>query len=222
MEYTVLLLLFWGVLAMIKRGDLSGYSIRELTKRYPKDKENDVALALLDRYQKASRQEQGDILWSLLSPHKTDLSRIIASMREEPDEELQKLFIKLHQLFLRGKFPEKNWKYWLARILRNDLINKKKQKNPIVSIPIEILPEAEAPEDYDENESNTKRLHQAISVLADRQKQAVELRYLQKQGKLMTYKEIAGIMDCSVGQVHGYLDRAKENLRNQLNELIEP
>ncbi|RMG21972.1 MAG: hypothetical protein D6730_17335, partial [Bacteroidetes bacterium] len=44
----------------------------------------------------------------------------------------------------------------------------------------------------------------------------VELRYLRRKEKLMTYKEIAQIMNCSVGQVHGYLDRAKENLRTLL------
>lgn len=102
--------------------------------------------------------------------------------------------------------------------MRNDMLNKKTRKKPVVSLPMERLPELEAEEP--KAELPPERLQQAISQLCDSQRQVVELRYLKKEGKLMTYKEIAEVMKCTVGQVHGYLDRAKENLRNSLHGSI--
>jgi RNA polymerase sigma factor (sigma-70 family) len=197
--------------------DLAGYSVNQLIRRYQKDTENDVAFALLSRYKGSEATLQGEILWGLLAPHQRDLARIVAGMKEDPQEELQKLFVKLHQLFLREKFPHSTWKFWLTRIVKNDLLNQKKRKNPLVAIPLEALPE---PEEESQPEAfNTDHLQDAIARLTDTQRQVVELRYGRPEGKLMTYKEIAALMNCSVGQVHGYLDRAKENLRNHLNEL---
>ena len=219
MEYLVFFLLL-GSLTIIAGEKLAGYSLQQLLARYQKQKENPVAFELIERYRTSDTHNQGNIIWTLLAAHQDDLSKIVASMNEDPQEELQKLFLKLHQLFLKGKFPATNWKYWLARILKNDLINKKKKKNPIVSLPLEYLPEME--EDTDGTRTNTQRLYQAIDQLTETQKQVIQLRYLKREDKLMTYKEIARIMNCSVGQVHGYLDRAKENLRNQMvpDELI--
>ena len=135
-------------------------------------------------------------------------------MNEDPDEELQKLYIKLHELFMNGKFPYKNWKYWLARILKNDLLNIKKRNNPFIPLPIERLPEVE--EEEKEETLSVNSVEEAIRDLSETQRMAVELRYLTRGEKLMSYKEIAAAMNCSVGQVHGYLDRAKENLRNKM------
>ena len=140
-------------------------------------------------------------------------------MREDPAEELQKLFIKLHQLFNKGKFPHSNWKYWLARILKNDLINQKKQKKPLITLSLDAVLEQEQSEN--ETEPDMDLLFDAIDQLSENQKRVIELRYGRKEGKLMSYKEIASMMNCSTGQVHGYLDRAKENLRNRFNELVE-
>ncbi|MEM7658063.1 MAG: sigma-70 family RNA polymerase sigma factor [Bacteroidota bacterium] len=207
-----------AVFLMFKVKDLAAHSIRELMNRYRKEQDNPIAMELLGRYQAASQAEQGEIIWSLLKAHERDLSRIVARMGEDPEEELQNLYLKLHQLFMRGKFPESNWKYWLARIMRNDMLNKKTRKKPLVSLPMERLPEQEVEEP--KAELPPERLQQAISQLCDSQRQVVELRYLKKEGKLMTYKEIAQAMNCTVGQVHGYLDRAKENLRHSLNGSI--
>ncbi|MEM7374511.1 MAG: sigma-70 family RNA polymerase sigma factor [Bacteroidota bacterium] len=193
--------------------------MRELIRSYQREKENPVALELLNRYRTSSNQERGEIIWGLLAPHRTDLSRIVASLNENPEDELQNLYIKLHGLFLRGKFPEKNWKHWLARILKNDMLNKKTKKNPIVSVPVERLPEAEAAPT--EAPLNMNLLQKAVDKLPANQKRVVELRYLKRSEKLMTYKEIAATMQVSVGQVHGYLDRAKENLRIHLHGIKE-
>ncbi|MEL6252485.1 MAG: sigma-70 family RNA polymerase sigma factor [Bacteroidota bacterium] len=213
--------LFIGVILGFIDERLNGYSIAQLIKRYKQKKENEVAMELLGRYNQQDEQTQGEIISSLLIPHWQDLSRIIASMKEEPQEELQKLFLKLHKLFKQDKFPKSNWKYWLARIVKNDLINKKKRKNPFIPLPVEELTIA-APETNEADRINPNKLKEAISKLAAKQKQVVELRYLRSEGKLMTYKEIADHMNCSVGQVHGYLDRAKENLRTHLNGPFQP
>lgn len=199
--------------------ELADLSVRELLRSYQREKENPVALELLSRYRASSHQEKGEIIWGLLAPHRSDLSRIVASLNENPEDELQNLYIKLHGLFMRGKFPEKNWKFWLARILKNDMLNKKTKKNPIVSVPIERLPETEAaPTDM---QLNPNLLQSAVDKLPPKQKRAVELRYLKRSDKLMTYKEIAATMQVSTGQVHGYLDRAKENLRIHLHGIKE-
>lgn len=217
----LIITLFIGVILGIIDERLNGYSISQLIKRYQQKKENDIAMELLSRYKASDGRTQGEILSSLLLPHKEDLSKIVAGMREDPQEELQKLFLKLHHLFKQDKFPRSNWKYWLARIIKNDLLNKKKRKNPLIPLPVEELSIA-APEANEPDRINPNKLQDAISKLAVKQKQVVELRYLRSEGKLMTYKEIATQMNCSVGQVHGYLDRAKENLRTHLNGPFQP
>ena len=128
MEDLVVLLLF-AILAVLDNQNLAGYSINQLIQRYQKDTENDVAFALLNRYKSSDSNRQGEILWALLAPHRKDLARIVVGMKEDPEEELQKLFLKLHQLFQREKFPHSTWKFWLARIVKNDLLNQKKRKN---------------------------------------------------------------------------------------------
>lgn len=216
MEEFIVCLLF-GILTVLDNQDLTGYSINQLIKRYQRDTENEVAFALLGKYKASSETQQGEIIWALLAPHQRDLARIVVGMKEDPQEELQKLFLKLHQLFRKDKFPHSTWKYWLARIVKNDLLNQKKRKNPFVAIPLEAIPEQE--EDTEQEGLNTEHLQGVIGKLTVTQKQVIELRYGRPEGKLMTYKEIATVMNCSVGQVHGYLDRAKENLRKHLNEL---
>ena len=213
MVYIILCLLL-GTLMIVGSEALSKYSIAHLIQRYREKKENEVVFELLGRYQNASNKEKGDMIFGLLEPHKKDLARIIISMNEDPDEELQKLYIKLHELFMNGKFPYKNWKYWLARILKNDLLNIKKRNNPFIPLPIERLPEVE--EEEKEETLSVNSVEEAIRDLSETQRMAVELRYLTRGEKLMSYKEIAAAMNCSVGQVHGYLDRAKENLRNKM------
>lgn len=208
------LLMFLGILILLKGKELTDYSVRQLIQLYQEHKENQLAFTLIEKYKESSNREKGEIIWGLLAPHTNDLSKIVMMMKEDPDEELQKLYLKLHQLFIQEKFPHSNWKSWLARILKNGLINQKKKKNPIVAVPLERLPEVEVEED---NETiNERMMYEALKDLPETQRKVIELRYMRKEGKLMTYKEIAGIMNCSVGQVHGYLDRAKENLRNRM------
>ena len=213
--------LFIGVILGFIDERLNGYSIAQLIKRYKQKKENEVAMELLGRYKASDGHTQGEIISSLLLPHKEDLSKIVAGMKEDPQEEIQKLFLKLHHLFSQDKFPRSNWKYWLARIIKNDIINKKKRKNPFIPLPVEELSIA-VPETNEPDRINPNKLKEAIDKLALKQKQVVQLRYLKSEGKLMTYKEIADYMNCSVGQVHGYLDRAKENLRTHLNGPFQP
>lgn len=212
------LIIIFGAILLFAGEDLLRYSIAQLIRRYQEKQENEVAFALLNKYSNAAANEQGEIIWGLVAPHQQDLSRIIGSMREDPAEELQKLFVRLHTLFLKEKFPHSNWKYWLARIVKNDLLNMKKKKNPFVSLPVEELPPQIEEEEGDE--INFRQLQDAVSKLPEKQQKVIELRYLKRQEKLMTYKEIAELMECSTGQVHGYLDRAKENLRSHLGELM--
>ena len=216
-DYLFLLLLI-GIFMMLAGENLAAFPLNQLIQRYQKQKENPVAFELLERYKQCSHQQKGEIIWSLLAPHQSDLSKIVASMNEDPQEELQRLFLKLHTLFMKGKFPHSNWKYWLARILKNDLLNKKTRKGPVVSLPVEHLPEVETDEPYQEYDIG--KLTSAIHQLNDTQRKVIELRYLKRREKLMTYKEIAEEMNCTVGQVHGYIDRAKLSLRKQLQKDI--
>ena len=211
--------IFLGVLMIVRAGPAAGSTLTELIRKYQRKTENDLAFELIDRYKNANRQEQGEIIWGLLAPHQQDLSRIVASLNEDPQEEMQKLFLKIHELFVREKYPHSNWKYWLARILKNEIINQKKQQKTFSGLPTDIM---EAVDNTEEREQKLTQLKQAIERLSENQKKAIQLRYgSTKEGKLITYKEMASVMQCSPGQVHGYLDRAKENLRNYLNELVE-
>lgn len=210
--------IFVGFWIIVQASELAGQTIRQLIQRYQSQTENEVAFELIQRYSQSSGAEQGEIIWGLLAPHQQMLSRIVASMNEDPQDELQNLFLKVHGLFVRGKFPHSNWKYWLSRIVKNEMINHKKQQRNFVGLPLELLAETENPDDQ---EQLFGLLNKGLERLNVNQRKAIELRYGNPTGKLMTYKDMAARMNCSTGQVHGYLDRAKEKLRNHLNDLVE-
>lgn len=102
------------------------------------------------------------------------------------------------------------FKTWITRILINSIyLAQKKRKN---NSPFEEYSEA-APEPSVSIEEKTD-LYDAIDLLPPTYKTVVILQYFQG----MKINEIAQVMSIPVGSVKAYLFRAKESLRNQLED----
>ena len=104
------------------------------------------------------------------------------------------------------------FKTWITRILINCIYQEKKKTDR--NSPFEKYHEA-APEQPLSIEEKTD-LYDAIDLLPPAYKTIVILKYFQG----MKIKDIAQVMNIPVGSVKGYLFRAKEVLKNQLQGQI--
>ncbi len=136
------------------------------------------------------------------------------------DEELvkdciQELFIKLHKT--RENLPElKSPLFYLFRALRNLLIDAIQQKEKIVYFSPQKLPFNVKfvfdPNSDDINEEIKEKFEKVISLLSNRQKEAIYLRYQAE----MSYEEISNLMGINYQSVRNLIHRSLEKIRSEM------
>ncbi len=141
--------------------------------------------------------------------------------REQSKDVTMVIFSKVHQ-FLQRETPE-FFNTWLFSVIRNESISylrkdqrlqqkqldwQKNQKNEPLFMENEGFERL-----IDKGTSEEERaLMAAMRKLEGNQQKCLELFYFEK----MSYKEIAGHIQCSVKQVKSYLQNGKRQLRRQL------
>ncbi|GHT27911.1 DNA-directed RNA polymerase sigma-70 factor [Bacteroidia bacterium] len=142
-------------------------------------------------------------------------------MKFTPDQELvkdaiQDVFIKLHQN--RTELPENsNPVFYLFRIMKNTLIDALRHKDKILFVSPQELPFYV--EFVFENEENTndddmkERFEKVMSLLSDRQKEAIYLRYQAE----MTYEEISQLLGVNYQSARNLIHRAIEKIRLEMD-----
>lgn len=134
----------------------------------------------------------------------------------EADDLTQETFIRAFN-HLKSFRKESSFKTWLSRIVTNLSINVKKSnrisKDSGLS-PEDLNPSVNA-ESLDQilKEEQNNKLRIAISNLAPKQKETLLLRTYRD----MSCKEVAHIMQCSVGTVKANLFNAIKNLKTMMN-----
>lgn len=108
---------------------------------------------------------------------------------------------------------------WLYRIVVNQCLQfrRRRQRRP-AAVSIDALdadnpPDALQVGDGREQAERTAAVRQALAELPDRQRIALILSHYEER----TYREIADIMETSVGSVESLIFRAKEGLRVELS-----
>jgi len=130
----------------------------------------------------------------------------------------EKLFTDLH------KHEISNFKSWLHTVCRNHCLMQLRKNTPLIRINDSKEESSESfmnlerfmHQEINENEKEEKlmALEQAIEQLKDKQKQCIELFYLQQK----SYEEIATLTGYSPNEVKSYIQNGKRNLKITLGE----
>ena len=129
---------------------------------------------------------------------------------------IQELFIKLHTN--HANLPAvNNPLFYLFRSLKNKLIDMLQQKEKLVFFPTHELPfllklTYDNPEE-EKDEDIKEKFEKAISLLSDRQKEAVYLRFQAE----MSYDEISVILNINYQSARNLIHRAIEKIRTEIN-----
>lgn len=129
----------------------------------------------------------------------------------------QDVFLKAYEVL--GSFRKKSsFHTWLYRITVNFCINHLRRDKAQYHVELEnyhAVESAEAFENMDDTEVQDE-LHEAIRRLPEKQQTTVMLR----AGEGLPYKEIAKILDCSVGTVKANYFHAVKNLKRYMKSTI--
>ncbi len=169
---------------------------------------NKVGLKLVEKAAKGNREAFGE----LIIMHQEYLYRLAYMYTKNEQDALDAVQeCAMRAMISMDKLREPEYfKTWITRILINSIyLAQKKRKN---NSPFEEYSEA-APEPSVSIEEKTD-LYDAIDLLPPTYKTVVILQYFQG----MKINEIAQVMSIPVGSVKAYLFRAKESLRNQLED----
>lgn len=169
---------------------------------------NKVGLKLVEKAAKGNREAFGE----LIIMHQEYLYRLAYMYTKNEQDALDAVQeCAMRAMISMDKLREPEYfKTWITRILINSIyLAQKKRKN---NSPFEEYSEA-APEPSVSIEEKAD-LYDAIDLLPPTYKTVVILQYFQG----MKINEIAQVMSIPVGSVKAYLFRAKESLRNQLED----
>lgn len=150
----------------------------------------------------------------------------IVQNHEDAEEIAQDVFIEVYQQYKNFK-GDSSVSTWLYRITTNkciDLLRKKKSKKRYAFITSLFTPESNEPITdaahfvhpgvQAENKEKAAYLFKAIEQLPENQKTA----YVLCEMEMLSYKEIADVMQVSVSSVEALMFRARQNLRKILEK----
>jgi len=133
----------------------------------------------------------------------------------DAEDIVQEAFLRLWKIAPEWKQDQAQVSTWLYRVIDNLCIDRLRARRPSSSLddlmtdPVDPSPTADQ---SILDQSRARALHNALSVLPQRQAQAVRLRHLDN----LTNPEIAEIMGLSVEAVESLIARGKRALQAQL------
>lgn len=139
----------------------------------------------------------------------------------------QEVFIQAYK-YLNTFRREADFGTWLHKIALNQWLNKQRQKK-VVAISIdetfntwdgeitrELAASAESPQEKVEREEYSTLVRNALMRLSAEYRTVLVLRDIEGY----SYEEIAGLLECSLGTVKSRLNRARRNMRNEMEAMI--
>lgn len=134
----------------------------------------------------------------------------------DADDLTQEIFLRVYRHL--GKFRgEASFRTWLYRVARSRIANFRRRAvldRLLLNKPEVRGPEAVPAEDPLVRKEETARLREMIASLPDRQRLTLILRFFQG----LKYREIAEVLECSVGTAKANLFHAVRALRARLQE----
>ncbi len=133
------------------------------------------------------------------------------SSREDSEDITEDIFIKVY--FKIDKFDKNkgSFKTWLFKIAKNTIYNKLKERKMVKISYDDIYSDKE---DIDLNIENNEIIQNAVNKLKKDQKTIILLYYMEG----LKYREIAKTLNMPENTIKTKIRRAKEILKNELNE----
>jgi RNA polymerase sigma-70 factor, ECF subfamily len=179
----------------------------------------DLDYALL---RKVARGETA-ALAELIRRYQTRLHQVAYRLLKDPleaEDALQEVFLKVYEHAHRFE-PKASVSAWLHRITANHCLNLLRARRPQDSLDQEeaaALPDAGAsPLETLEEQALSRRLEELLAALPENQRRALVL----KRFGGLSYQEIAGEMGLSPQAVDGLLKRARQFLKNALQDYLK-
>jgi RNA polymerase sigma-70 factor, ECF subfamily len=180
--------------------------------RYPGRMSDDghIDLALLERWHAGDRSAAAE----LVQRHQRPLLGFLLSMcgeRALAEDLLQETFLRVLERLVRyeehGRF--RALLFQIARNLCSDHFRTRKRRLPAETGTLEALPDGQDAERGLLEEQRTARLHQALAMLPDEQREVVLLHHYSG----LTFREIAELQGCPLGTSLGRMHYALKRLR---------
>ena len=191
-----------------------------MTHRYPDDP--DVALML--RVQQGSEDAFNQLVERFAPILVNFMYKFVGSVAAAEDLS-QEVFLKVYRAAPTYK-PTAKFKTWILTIATNVSLNQQRWERRRFHVSLDapmdredgqgigasIRDDGDAPEDNLERTERAVRVREAIAALPENQRRAVVLARFQG----CSYAEIGEVMELSLMAVKSLLNRAKENLKEQL------
>lgn len=158
------------------------------------------------------------LLYELYSERIYNTALSYTKNREEAEEITQDVFIKVYKnaATFKGKSSVKTWVY---RITVNTSLNYLRKKNRFTffkkTLPASQSIDFEHPGVLLENKENAAALYKAMNCLPNNQKTAFILSYIEE----LPRQEVADVMETTLKAVESLLQRAKKNMRLELEKI---
>ena len=141
---------------------------------------------------------------------------------EDAEDATQETFLEAYKSIKTFRFQSQfgTWLYRVGMNTCNQYIRKAKSRNRMLNAYTEetaaqgMTEEREIPERMAIKTEQRKVIQAAIDQLPPKQREVVTLYYMQH----LKYKEIAEILDCSLGTVASRLNKAMQNLKVKLEK----
>jgi RNA polymerase sigma-70 factor (ECF subfamily) len=179
----------------------------------------DLDYALLRR---VARDDE-DALAELIRRHQSRLYQIAYRLLKDPleaEDALQEVFLKVYEHASTFE-PRGTVSAWLNRITANHCLNLLRQRRPAQSLDQEEAPSlpdpGASPLEILEEQDLGRRLEAVLARLPENQRRALML----KRFGGLSYQEIATEMGLSAAAVDGLLKRARQFLKQALQDLLE-
>lgn len=137
---------------------------------------------------------------------------------EDIEDIVQDIFIKAYQN-IQSFDVKRKFSSWLYRIAHNEFVNalKKNKKKPLSFFELDILLPHSSSEEINqklENQEILRGLDKYLNKLSPKYREPFILYYFEQ----FSYKEISDILHIPVSTVGIRLKRAKEKLKNKIND----
>lgn len=144
--------------------------------------------------------------------------RRMVENHDDANDVIQNVFVKVFRSI--DKFEGKSKLYtWLYRIATNESITflNKKKKKPTNSLDDELstISHQLTADEYFDGDDAMQRLKAAVATLPEKQKAVFNLRYYED----LSYKEIADILDTTVGALKASYHHAVKKIETYLKEV---
>lgn len=158
------------------------------------------------------------VLYNLYSEKIYNTALSYTKSVEDAEEITQDVFIKIYKSAATFK-GNSSVKTWIYRIVVNTSLNYLKKKNRFTffknTLTISQSIDFEHPGVLLENKENAVALYKALDCLPSNQKTAFILSFIEE----LPRQEVADIMETSLKAVESLLQRAKKNMRSELENI---